>query len=239
MTAADPNSILDSVKKVLGFDPDDTSFDLDVILFINATMGKLRQLGIGSDTGFVITSRSVLWSQYITNLAILSMVKQYIFMSVRLAFDPPATSFGIESFQKTADELGWRILSAVEEFTPPSDPNGDDPGIAEAGVMKTFFAPKVVQLTYAATVTPDASEGNVFYLDLTADATINPPVNGADGQHITLELISNGFIVTWGSGWNFGTSGVPVLSGAGKSDIISAVYKGSATEWRAGYTPGF
>jgi len=234
MTEPNPESILDSVKKVLGLSPDYTVFDLDVLMYINATFGALQQLGVGSDTGFFISDNSTEWSQYVADIKYLGLVKSYISMAVRLAFDPPATSFTIDAMRKMIDETGWRINVSVEELHPPTSPDGYIYKYANRNSI-----PATVHLDYASIVTIDASAGAVFDLTLTADATINAPVNGVDGQHITLELVSNGFNVTWGSGWNFGTLGIPTLSGGGQADIISALYQESVPEWRAGYTPGF
>ncbi len=242
--AANPASILDSVKKTIGLEPEYDVFDLDITLQINMAFGLLRQMGVGSDTGFIIQDNTTLWSQYITNLALLGMVKSYIYMVVKLAFDPPATSFGIKATQDLISELAWRINVAAEEENPPSDPFADDSESQEAGVvliggvMQGYFAPRTVQIDYASVVTPDAKSGNVFYLTLTGPCQINAPVNGVDGQHITLELASGGFSVTWGTGWNFGAGGTPELSSA-KTDIISAVCKEPAAEWWAGFTSGF
>jgi hypothetical protein len=239
--SSNPESILDSVKKLLGFESEYEAFDLDITMFINATFGSLLQLGVGPDSGFVISDNTTLWSQYTTQLSYLGMVKTYIFMSCRLAFDPPQTSFGIDAFKNQISELGWRINVAAETIDPPSDPFlsvGDD-DISQGGKLKGWFAPKTVTLDFSSTVAPDAHDGNVFYLTATADCTINAPVNGEDGQHITLELTSNGFSVTWGAGWNFGTVGLPVLTSEGKTDIISAVYRTEKTDWFAGWSPGF
>lgn len=117
-----PESILDSVKKTLGLDDTVTAFDLDLTLLINGAMGNLHQVGVGGDTGFVIADNTMLWSQYVTSLTYLNQVKQYIFTWVKLAFDPPGTSFVIAAFEKQAEELLWRIGVAVEAENPPSDP---------------------------------------------------------------------------------------------------------------------
>jgi hypothetical protein len=66
-----------------------------------------------------------------------------------------------------------------------------------------------------------------------------PPSNGVDGEHITLEIVSNGHAVSWRSGWDFGDIGAPTLSAGGKADIISAYYKTASASWRAGFTTGF
>jgi hypothetical protein len=245
--AANPESILDSVKHVIGFESEYTAFDLDITMHINMAFGILRQLGVGSDTGFIISDSTTLWSQYLTNLSLLSMVKTYIFMVVKMAFDPPATSFGIEAVREQIKELAFRINVAAEEAVPPSDPFAveailelvpEDEVLFEGGVMPTYFAPKVITLDPAPVVTPDASQGNVFYLTMASDCIINAPINGVDGEHITLGITSAGFHVTWGTGWNFGDGGLPSLSAA-KTDIVSGYYRESSTEWFAGYTPGF
>jgi hypothetical protein len=245
--AANPESILDSVKHVLGFDPEYTAFDIDVLLLINSAFGSLQQLGVGSDTGFVITDNTTLWAQYVSSLGYLGMVKTYIFMAVKLAFDPPATSFGIEALNSQLEQLAFRINIAAESEHPPADPfateeilelAGEGATVFEGGVMPTFFAPKVEVLDYAAVVTPDAKDGNVFYLTLAGPCTVNAPVNAVNGEHVTIGLTPAGFTLTWGNGWNFGEAGLPTPS-SDKTDILSAVYRESTNEWLAGYTPGF
>lgn len=235
-----PDSILDTVKKAIGLDSTDTTFDLDVTMFINAAFGSLKQLGVGPDTGFMITDNTTLWSQYVTNVPILGMVKNYIFMTVKLVFDPPANPKTIEAFEKLIQEQGWRINSEVEHVTPPGDPfvTASSP-FNESGILTTYFAPKTVQLDYAASIAIDASAGNMFYLTLTGDCAMQPPVNGVNGQHITIEIISNGHSISWRAGWDFGDSGPPALSAGGKSDIVSAYYSTTAAKWRAGSATGF
>lgn len=237
--SSNPESILDSVKKSLGFESEYTAFDPDITMFINATFGSLQQLGVGGDTGFIIQDNTTLWSQYVSDLSYLGMVKIFIYMAVRLAFDPPATSFGIDAITQQIAQLGWRINVAVEKVNPPDSPfrfHEEDDDVA--GVLRTFLAPKVVQLAFSPVMTPDASQGNMFYLTLTANCTLNAPVNGSDGEHITIEITSAGYTVTWGAGWDFGDAGTPTLSDD-KSDVISAYYRATATSWRAGVSTGF
>lgn len=226
---ANPASILDSTKQVLGVQSDDESFDIDIIMHVNTCFRILDQLGTGPAGGFVVTDRTQLWSDF--DPAIIMLVKSYVYITVRLLFDPPVTSFGLDAAFKIRDELGWRINIFAEEITPPAEP-------PLTGSLRTAFAPKVVTMAYAPAVTPDATAGNVFYLTLTGACTINAPSGGMDGQHITMELISNGFPVTWGPGWDFGGIGIPSLS-PDKTDIISAVFHELFAEWHAGYTLGF
>lgn len=238
MTDANPASILDSVKKVLGFDPDYTAFDLDITMHINSAFGSLWQLGVGGDTGFFITDNTTLWSQYVSQLSYLGMIQQYIFLNARLAFDPPATSFAINAIEKQLEQLAWRINIAAEHISPPSDPFAPANPL-DNGVTTSFFRVRTMNLEFASVVAPDAGLANTFYLTMTGNCTINAPVNGSDGEHITLEIIANGHSVTWGNGWNFGDAGEPTLSSGGQTDIISGVYRVSTTDWYSGFTPGF
>lgn len=117
------DSILDSVKKMLGLSNTDTTFDVDVIIHINSAFGELAQIGVGDPTvGFSISDNSALWSSYITSQAYLAMVQQFVYLTVRLAFDPPATSFGLDALRQQILQLSWRINSSIETITPPSNP---------------------------------------------------------------------------------------------------------------------
>jgi hypothetical protein len=124
VTAANPASILDSIKKVLGFDPDFTDFDLDIIMHINAFFGTLQQLGAGPTEGFVISDNTKLWSDFSDNQMMRANVQSWMYLKVRMTFDPPATSFVIDSQTKMADEILWRISILSEQINPPSDPFG-------------------------------------------------------------------------------------------------------------------
>jgi hypothetical protein len=234
-----PDSILSSTKKFVGFDDEFTAFDVDIIMHINSAFGALQQLGVGGDTGFVITDDTTLWSQYVSDLVYLAMVKHYIFLYTKLSFDPPATSFALDAINKQLEQLAFRINVAAEHITPPADPFTEGVVSEADTVTQLFFEVKTKTLEFASTITPNAGTANTFYLTLTGNCTINAPVSGSDGEHITLELTSNGHTVTWGSGWNFGDSGTPDLSGGGLTDIISAVFRESVADWYAGFTPGF
>jgi hypothetical protein len=120
--SANPQSILDSIKKVLGVDSEDEAFDIDIIMHINTVFGSLQQLGVGPITGFVIIDNTLLWSNYSPNMTLLAAVKSYVASKVRLIFDPPATSFAIDAIQKLCAELEWRLNIMAEQITPPSDP---------------------------------------------------------------------------------------------------------------------
>lgn len=103
------DSILTSIKKLLNIDEDCTHFDTDVIFDINTVMFSLNQLGIGPTAGFVITSKDEVWTDLLGERKDLEAVKSYIFLKVKLLFDPPTTSFVIESIKNQITELEWRL----------------------------------------------------------------------------------------------------------------------------------
>lgn len=233
------SSILSSTKKIVGFDDEFTAFDVDITTHINAAFGELQQLGVGGDTGFIITDDTTLWSQYVSDLVYLGMVQQFIYLSVKLAFDPPSTSFALEAIQKQLEKLSWRINSAAEHITPPDDPFTEGVVSEADTVSQLFFEVKTQTIEFASLITPNAGTANTFYMTMTGDCTINAPVNGSDGEHINFELTSNGHTVTWGAGWNWGVNGEPSLTGGGLTDMISAVWRELHNDWVAGFTPGF
>lgn len=114
-------SILTSVKKILGIAESDDSFDVDIVLHINSVFSILDQVGIGPDGGFVIEDAEPTWDDFVTDKR-LNSVKTYVYLRVRLLFDPPNTSFVIESMNKQIAELEWR-LNVVREGDSWVDPD--------------------------------------------------------------------------------------------------------------------
>ena len=112
------NSILLSVKKVLGIYPDDTSFDADIIMHINSAFMVLNQLGVGQEKGFSIIDKFALWSDFIPeDNANFEAVKTYIGAKVRLIFDPPTSSIVAEALKETVKEFEFRLNVAAETKT--------------------------------------------------------------------------------------------------------------------------
>lgn len=112
------NSILDTTKKILGLDSNYHAFDSDVIIHINATFSTLQQLGVGPDEGFEIEDSEVGWDDYPVDLVTLNLVKSFMYLKVRMLFDPPTTSYLLDAAQRQIDEFTWR-LCAVKESIPP------------------------------------------------------------------------------------------------------------------------
>ena len=109
------DSILDTIKKMLGIDPEDISFDTDIKVHINTTMLSISQMGIGPPNGFIVTSKDNVWNDFLGSSAMnLEGVKSYIYLKIKLIFDPPQSSTVIEAFNKSISELEFRMMLAVE-----------------------------------------------------------------------------------------------------------------------------
>lgn len=117
-----PQSILNSVKKTVNLTEDDDSFDLDIIMHINSTFSTLSQLGVGPDDGFEIEDSAETWDAFIGTDKRYNFVKSYIYLRVRMLFDPPQSSFLSDSLQKQIDEYVSRIniLREGDEWLVPS-----------------------------------------------------------------------------------------------------------------------
>lgn len=107
-------SILTSIKKLLGIDEEYTQFDSDIIMHINTVFLNLMQLGVGPTEGFLIEDDSATWGDYIGDSNQLQAVKTYVYLKVKLLFDPPLSSSVIESINRIISELEWRLNVAVD-----------------------------------------------------------------------------------------------------------------------------
>lgn len=105
-------SILVSIKKLIGLAPEDDSFDVDLITHINSSIDVLRQLGIDSDN--YVEDASMTWGDYLPSSKYLQLVKSYIYMKVRKWFDPPQNGTTMEALNSSIAELEWRINVTVD-----------------------------------------------------------------------------------------------------------------------------
>lgn len=105
--------ILESVKKALGIAKDYTAFDPEITMHINSSFAVLNQLGVGPSSPFWIEGYEEEWDDFITQEN-TEDVRSYLFMKVKMFFDPPATSTMYESYQKMISELEWRMNVAVD-----------------------------------------------------------------------------------------------------------------------------
>lgn len=108
------DSILDSIKKILGMPPEYDVFDTDLVIHINSVFGILAQLGVGPEGGFSISDNTTLWKAYLGNSKDLEMVKSYIALKVRLVFDPPTTGAVMDAMKEQIREYEWRLNVQVD-----------------------------------------------------------------------------------------------------------------------------
>lgn len=99
---------------MLGITEDYEHFDQDIIIHINSVFMILRQLGVGPDNGFSITGKTETWTDFTSDIDKLESIKTYMYMRVRLIFDPPQSSFVMEAMNKQISEFEWRLNVEVD-----------------------------------------------------------------------------------------------------------------------------
>ena len=102
------DSILDSIKQMLGSESDDTSFERELIIYINGALMVVNQLGVGPN-GYRITSKENTWSEFMGDRTDLELVKTDVYLRTRLVFDPPQNSFLVAAIKEQITEYDWRI----------------------------------------------------------------------------------------------------------------------------------
>lgn len=115
-------SILTSIKKLLGIEEEYEHFDPDIIMHINSVFMILNQLGVGPSEGFSIQDSKSVWTDFIQAGSDLEAVKTYMHLKVKLMFDPPASSAVMDAVNRTIAELEWRLNVAVD--TPKTSEEG-------------------------------------------------------------------------------------------------------------------
>ena len=103
------SSILNDTKHQLGLLPSDTAFDTDVTIHINSAFANLTQLGVGPSLGFEIEDDTKQWDEFTGGDPRLNAVKTYVYLKVKLAFDPPRSGFLTQSMERQIEELVYRI----------------------------------------------------------------------------------------------------------------------------------
>lgn len=108
-------SILTSIKKLLGISEEYTHFDEDIIMHINSAFMTLTQLGVGPSRGFIIEDDTTCWEDFISNATKLQAVKTYIYLKVRLVFDSASLgSATLAAYERQIQELEWRLNVGAE-----------------------------------------------------------------------------------------------------------------------------
>lgn len=108
------DSVLTSIKKLLGITEEYENFDQDIIMHINSAFMILNQLGVGPKSGFSISDKSSTWNEFIPESSNLEAVKTYVHLKVKLMFDPPLSSTVIEAIKSQINELEWRLNVSVD-----------------------------------------------------------------------------------------------------------------------------
>ena len=115
------DSILDSIKKLLGPGVEHTFFDSDLIMHINSAFMILNQIGIGPSSPFRITGSEATWQDFIPDQENYQSVIDYVYLRCKLIFDPPTSSFVLSSFKEQQQELEWRLNVMAETPTWPTE----------------------------------------------------------------------------------------------------------------------
>ena len=107
-------SILISVKKMLGIAEDYKHFDADLIMHINSVLMVLTQLGVGPADGFFIEDDKLFWEDFLEGDLSLELVKSYVYLKVKMLFDPPISSAAMEAANRMIAEFEWRLTVAAD-----------------------------------------------------------------------------------------------------------------------------
>ena len=114
------DSILATIKKMLGLDAAYTAFDTDIIVLINSAFMTLNQIGVGPKEGYSIHDYTGNWTDFVTNRVMLNSVQEYVYMKVKMVFDPPSNSYVMEAMKSRCAEYEVRLnmqAESVEDFS--------------------------------------------------------------------------------------------------------------------------
>ena len=106
-------SILSSIKNLIGISEDDYSFDQEIKIHINSVFSILNQLGVGPDEPFILGDEDRNWNEFVGTNKRIEMVKSYVYLKVLLIFDPPQSSSSVESIKRQIDEYEWRLTNDI------------------------------------------------------------------------------------------------------------------------------
>jgi hypothetical protein len=111
-------SILIEIKKALGVAADNLAFDTDIRMYINGAFGTLNQLGLGPEGGFEVVDTDAVWADFVSTDLKLAPVKTYVYLRVRMIFDPPANSWATVAMKEQIEQLEWRLNMVREDQIP-------------------------------------------------------------------------------------------------------------------------
>ena len=108
-------SILSSIKNLLGISEDDYSFDQEIKIHINSVFSILNQLGVGPEEPFILDDKDRNWNEFTGTNKRIEMVKSYVYLKVLLIFDPPQSSSSVDSIKRQIDEYEWRLTNDTDD----------------------------------------------------------------------------------------------------------------------------
>lgn len=114
MALVENDSILMSIKKMLNVEPDEPSFDMEIGTFVNGVFMTLNQLGIGKPD-FHVNEADTRWTDFSDDMSLIQTVKEYVYLKVRMVFDPPASSIVADAYNSRISELEWRLNIQAEK----------------------------------------------------------------------------------------------------------------------------
>lgn len=116
------SSILDDTKKALGLASDYTPFDTEIMMHLNSVLANLNQLGIGPELGLEVIGSMNTWDELIGEEKRLNHVKSYIYLKVKMLFDPPNVGYVLTAMEKQIDQAEWRVMVAQDDIIHPAPP---------------------------------------------------------------------------------------------------------------------
>lgn len=126
MSGTYDESILDEIKQTMGISKDVTVFDTDVRIHINSALGTLSQLGIGPEGGFEVIDSAQVWSDLLLTDLNFNPVKTYVYLRVKMLFDPPPNSWITVAMKEQIEQLEWRLNVVREDKIPIPEPPPED-----------------------------------------------------------------------------------------------------------------
>lgn len=128
------DSILTTTKKALGLAADYDAFDPEIVMFINTVFSRLDDLGVGPEGGYAIEDENDLWSTYLNDDPILNRIQSYMYLRVKMLFDPPTTSFLMNAIDAQIDKMEW-LINAHWERDNWVDPTISDEDLAKYDIL--------------------------------------------------------------------------------------------------------
>lgn len=118
-------SILNSVKSHIGISETDTHFDPDIIIHINSVFSILKQMGVGPVTTFSIVDDKAIWNEFLDDDD-FNEVKTYMYLKVKMVFDPPTNSNVMNAMKEQISELEWRLTASASNKATEEDEDEDE-----------------------------------------------------------------------------------------------------------------